>query len=212
MSLGPQPNFEAMAQNMVDLSQEFLRCVNLPAIDNGQRILAVLQDMQVDIGAIKGDVSTLKADVGILKADVSTLKADVGILKADVSTLKVDVSNLKGDVSTLKMDVANINTRLDNIDTRLDNIDNRTQASDANSISRLINNSITSPDAELEPLRSLLDNTIIHDLSTSADSIKRFTGPKLNQILSALGLENGGDVNIRRKRLLHACGFVLSRM
>ncbi|KAI2466464.1 hypothetical protein F4781DRAFT_405609 [Annulohypoxylon bovei var. microspora] len=183
MDLDRQPNFAAMAQNMANLSEEFSLCRNLPAIDQGQQILAALQGIQADIGTIK--------------ADVTTLKEDVTTLKRDVAIINTRLDNLEGTVAT-------INTRLGRLETRI-------QASDANSIARLCNNSITSPDVELEPLRSVLNNQIIEDLITSTSGIKAFNGPKVNELLQALGLDMAGNANAKKRRLLQACGIVLFR-
>ena len=72
-------------------------------MNNEEKILTILEQMQTDISGLKQDVSGLKEDVSGLKEDVSGLKEDVSGLKEDVSGLKEDVSGLKQDVSAIKI-------------------------------------------------------------------------------------------------------------
>jgi len=69
-------------------------------MNNEEKILQILTQMQGDISDIKADVSELKADVAVLKHDVSELRADVEVLKHDVSALKGDIVRLENDHGT----------------------------------------------------------------------------------------------------------------
>jgi regulator of replication initiation timing len=54
----------------------------------------------------------MRAGIEQIQLDVSALKQDVSTLKQDVATLKVDVSTLKLDVATLKVDMGEVKMRL----------------------------------------------------------------------------------------------------
>ena len=49
---GPQPDFGLIATGFTDLGEQFARCVHLPALDGGQRILQVLQRLEGKIDGL----------------------------------------------------------------------------------------------------------------------------------------------------------------
>ena len=58
-----------------------------------------------------------------MQADISEVKSDVSELKGDVSELKGDVSELKGDVSSLKQGQIEMNGRMDKLDSRMSSME-----------------------------------------------------------------------------------------
>lgn len=58
-------------------------------MDNEEKILEILTQMQQDISGLKVGQARLETDVSGLKADVSSLKAGQTKLEADVSGIKV---------------------------------------------------------------------------------------------------------------------------
>jgi chromosome segregation ATPase len=103
-------------------------------MDNSDKILNILVNMQGQMGimqnqinTMQGDTATIPGDMNILKNHMSTMqsqldrqgktledvKGDVSVLKGDVSVLKGDVSTLKGDVSDVKQGQARTNTVLE---------------------------------------------------------------------------------------------------
>ena len=65
-------------------------------------------------------LTQIQGDVSYLKNDVSELKNDVSELKHDVSKLKNDVFKLQGDVSDLKQGQDRLEAGQERIDERLD--------------------------------------------------------------------------------------------
>jgi hypothetical protein len=61
-----QPDFRLIAQGFNDLGDQFLRCSNLPAVDGGGALLAAIQGMRTDLGAIRRQIGDLSADVNRL--------------------------------------------------------------------------------------------------------------------------------------------------
>ncbi len=56
-------------------------------MNNEEKILAILMQMQTDITDLKADVTTLKSEQALMRADIADLKSDVTTLKADVKAL-----------------------------------------------------------------------------------------------------------------------------
>ena len=73
-------------------------------MNNEEKILAILQQMQGDITGLKQGQNELRADVAALKEDVSVLKEDVSTLKHGQNELRTDVAALKEDVEIIKED------------------------------------------------------------------------------------------------------------
>ena len=67
-------------------------------------ILTMLQNIDSELGELKGDVKELKQDVAVLKEEMKELKEDVAVLKEEVKELKEDVAVLKVEVKALKED------------------------------------------------------------------------------------------------------------
>ena len=82
-------------------------------MNNEEKILEILTQMQQDISGLKVGQARLEADVSGLKADVSGLKADVSSLKTGQARLEADVSSLKTGQTKLEADVSGIKVRLD---------------------------------------------------------------------------------------------------
>jgi hypothetical protein len=51
-----QPDFGVIAGGFVELSQQFSRCVNLPAVQGGDAILEELRAMRADVGQLNDAV------------------------------------------------------------------------------------------------------------------------------------------------------------
>lgn len=73
-------------------------------MNNEDRILSLLEQMNGRLDKLEQGQSQLCADVSALKEDVAVLKTDVAVLKTDVAVLKTDVATLKEDVETIKED------------------------------------------------------------------------------------------------------------
>jgi len=80
-------------------------------MNNEEKILGMLSQMQADMTAMKADMTTMKADMMTVKADMTTMKADMTAMKADMTTMKADMMTVKADMTTMK-------ARIDQIDER----------------------------------------------------------------------------------------------
>ena len=54
----PQPDFGVMARSHQDLSRELGRCMNLPALDEGNLVLRELRGLREDIRSMRDLIST----------------------------------------------------------------------------------------------------------------------------------------------------------
>ncbi|KAI0115422.1 hypothetical protein F4814DRAFT_419471 [Daldinia grandis] len=53
MDIPAQPDFPTIASNYAGLSREFSRCINLPAVNEGNQILSVLRDIQSAVSRLE---------------------------------------------------------------------------------------------------------------------------------------------------------------
>jgi predicted nucleic acid-binding Zn-ribbon protein len=64
-------------------------------MNNEEKILEILGNIQADVSGLKTDVSGLKTDMTGMKADVSGLKTDVAEMKTDMTDLKERVIKIE---------------------------------------------------------------------------------------------------------------------
>ena len=105
-------------------------------MNNEEKILQILTQMQNDISGLKEGQATIQADITEFKQDTNkrfdnleqgqtSMQADTSGLKSDVSDLKTDVNGLKADVSDLKQGQAETNGRLDKLENNQDLLANQ---------------------------------------------------------------------------------------
>ncbi len=59
-------------------------------MNNEEKILAILEQMNGRLDKLEQGQNALRADVSVLKEDVAVLKEDVSVLKEDVEVIKED--------------------------------------------------------------------------------------------------------------------------
>ena len=81
-------------------------------MDNGEKILSLLEKMYIDINKrllnLETGMSDVKADLGSVKADLDYVKADLGSVKTDLDYVKADLGSVKTDLSSVKAVVIKI--------------------------------------------------------------------------------------------------------
>ena len=93
-------------------------------MNNEEKILHILENIQTDVSGLKTDVAGLKSDIVEVKADVAGLKSDMVEVKADIAGLKSDMVEVKADIAGLKTDVAGLKTDLTEVKHRVVLIEN----------------------------------------------------------------------------------------
>ena len=90
--------------------------------DLTMKVLGKLDDLTLEIKALRSDTSDNKRDINLLSLDmrinnraIKAMQTDLSDLKSDVRTLKTDVSELKTDVSELKIDVSKLKEDVDGL-------------------------------------------------------------------------------------------------
>lgn len=109
-------------------------------MNNEDKILKMLEQMQGDINGMKTDISDMKTDINGAKIDINSMKTDINSLKEDMGLVKTqlkehgsmlsalktasevhkaDVDNLTNQVAKLSQEMKSgfkeVNQRIDNI-------------------------------------------------------------------------------------------------
>lgn len=71
-------------------------------MNNGEKILEILQQMQTDIAGLQTQFNGMQETVSSIQLTVGGLQADVAGLKADVAGVKADVAGVKTDIGRLE--------------------------------------------------------------------------------------------------------------
>ena len=69
-----QPDFTAISGGFGLLAEQFQRCSNLPAVDQGARLAQALEAINNQITAFRQDVTELRQDVTELRQDVRRIE------------------------------------------------------------------------------------------------------------------------------------------
>lgn len=59
-----QPSFEAIERDLASVAEQFGRCRNLPAVDQGAQVLAALQQIHEGLGGVRDELRELNARMG----------------------------------------------------------------------------------------------------------------------------------------------------
>ncbi|KAH8742945.1 hypothetical protein F5883DRAFT_722875 [Diaporthe sp. PMI_573] len=101
-----------------------------------------------------------------------------------------------------------LNNRLDELDGKFDalngkfdRLESRVVAEHRNSLSRIENNTLPTPEY-LESLHSLMTNEPIHNLPNAVQGIQALNMSNANRILEELGHEPSGNLAARKRRIL----------
>jgi len=68
-------------------------------MNNEEKILAMLEQIQGDIKMLKFDVSELRANSDSMVTDIKILKHEVGELRGDVDDIKIEVGYIWDDIA-----------------------------------------------------------------------------------------------------------------
>lgn len=84
-------------------------------MNNEEKILEILMQMQSDVSGLKSDVSGLKSDVSELKTKVGNIETKVDALETKVDALQEDMSEVKLNVRFLWEEYERQDKRIDRI-------------------------------------------------------------------------------------------------
>lgn len=77
-------------------------------MENGEKILSLLEKMYIDINKrllnLETGMSDVKAELGSVKADLGSVKAELGSVKAELGSVKTDLGNVKAVVIKIEHD------------------------------------------------------------------------------------------------------------
>lgn len=109
-------------------------------MNNEDKILKILEQMQGDINGMKTDISDMKTDINGAKIDINSMKTDINSLKEDMGLVKTQLKEHgsmlsalktasevhKADIDNLTHQVANLSQEMKSgfkeVNQRIDNI------------------------------------------------------------------------------------------
>ena len=73
-------------------------------MNNEEKILEMLGQMQADISGIKSDQAAMKADIADIKTEQAAMRADIAGIKTEQAAMKADIAGIKTrlDVEVMK--------------------------------------------------------------------------------------------------------------
>ncbi|KAH0533827.1 hypothetical protein FGG08_007546 [Glutinoglossum americanum] len=197
---GPLPDFAAIRSHLTEAGDQIALCANIPGVQGGNQIAALLgamneniQHVRDEVGALRGEVGTLRGEVGALRGEVGTLRGEVGALRGEVEALRGEVGALRGEVGNLRVQVENMHRGV--------------QAEKRNSIARLINTRVTNAGVPIEPLVGE-DGDPIPEFPGTAQALRDLDDQKLDQILQHLSLRTTGTSAAKKDRVQMHAGVI----
>ncbi|KAL2285916.1 hypothetical protein FJTKL_07408 [Diaporthe vaccinii] len=113
--------------------------------------------------------------------------------------------NILQQLVTLTHRVDGLNDRVDGLSNKFDQLQNRVMAEHHNSLSRIANNRLPTPE-HLEGLHNVLTNELIPQLPTTVQGIQSLNMYNATRILEELGQEPSGNLAARKRRILLELG------
>ncbi len=75
-------------------------------MNNEEKILEILVQMQTNITDLKSGQAQMQADITDLKSEQAQMRADITELKSEQAQMRADIADLRTDVTTLKSEQA----------------------------------------------------------------------------------------------------------
>ena len=82
-------------------------------MNNEEKILEILVQMQTNITDLKSGQAQMRADITELKSEQAQMRADIADLRTDVTTLKSGQAQMRADITELKTDVKALHNELE---------------------------------------------------------------------------------------------------
>ena len=84
-----------------------------PDMNNEEKILEILVQMQTNITDLKSGQAQMRADITELKSEQAQMRADIADLRTDVTTLKSEQAQMRADITELKTDVRALHNKME---------------------------------------------------------------------------------------------------
>ncbi|KAK5117648.1 hypothetical protein LTR62_005071 [Meristemomyces frigidus] len=157
-----QPDFELMAQASTTMAEQFTRCRNLPALDQGVAIVEAMRNMQ-----------------------------------QQMQTMQQQMQTMQQQMQTMQQQLLGMEERLGG----------RISANNTNTLSRLHNSQLTSPDQTLAPLSNPMTNAPIDEFPATPATLANLSMASATNLLTALGESTAGNLTAKRQRIRRAIGL-----
>ena len=82
-------------------------------MNNEEKILEILVQMQTNITDLKSGQAQMRADITDLKSEQAQMRADIADLRTDVTTLKSEQAQMRADITELKTDVRALHNKME---------------------------------------------------------------------------------------------------
>ncbi|PHH59918.1 hypothetical protein CDD81_2377 [Ophiocordyceps australis] len=193
------PSFPRIAESLSILSVEVMRCQTLPAIDQGMRMMQMMETFQ----------SEMRSEMRSMRTE---MRSEMGYMRAEIQTMNTKIDRLEQKVDRLDQRVTSLEHKVDNLDHRLNGLEIRMAASDRNGIARLQNSIIAHDSISLAPLYSVVTGNVIPGCPSTLRSLDNLTARQVDTVLAQLGEPEGGQPDARKRTLeaalAHYCNAI----
>ncbi|OAL36424.1 hypothetical protein AYO20_04320 [Fonsecaea nubica] len=104
--LGPQPDFDLIAD-------ELRKAQNLPAVTNGDLILAQLQAIHREFAAFRQETAAFRQEAAEFRQETrqefEAVRRDITGIREDITGIREDIRGIREDITGLRKDVGGIN-------------------------------------------------------------------------------------------------------
>ncbi|KAH0839127.1 hypothetical protein AYO21_04721 [Fonsecaea monophora] len=219
---GPQPDFDLIAD-------ELRKTQNLPAVTNGDRILAQIQALHQEFtvfrqesaefrqeaaefrqetgrefAAIRQELTEFRQETGreftAVRRDIAGDRRDIIGLREDVGGTREDITGIREHVTGLREDVGGIREDITGLREDVGGINLAIRASNHNNTARVQNTYLATSSDPLSPFVNASTADPIPNFPRSPQELGQLTTNRINLILRQLDLAPGPGVDLATKK------------
>ncbi|KAF8476880.1 hypothetical protein BDZ91DRAFT_708269 [Kalaharituber pfeilii] len=113
-NFGPQPNFNNIMQNLNAVMNEVTLIPNIPLVGQGNVIIQLLQQLQLEVQNIQRGLQNVQRDVQNVQQDLQNVQRDVQNVQQDLQNVQQDLQNVQRHVQGIVREQSLLPTKLFN--------------------------------------------------------------------------------------------------
>ncbi|KAG5999422.1 hypothetical protein E4U21_006856 [Claviceps maximensis] len=197
------PDFMQVANNVRIVADNFERCKNLPAIDGGVQIMAMLNTMMNKMDErfvgleqrfekVEQRLGRIEQRLDGVERRLDGVERRVGAVEQRLTTVEQRLTTVEQRLTTLEQDVQQVRTEL--------------KISNRNAMVRAQNMGVTSVDKRLVPLYSVLTGEEIEGFPETMNQLEKLPAREVDRILRHIGESVEGTASAKKQILKFATG------